>query len=93
MRAAIDMKCSVNTVLTKYNKLNITFTQPLHSTEQTTPIPPVKSGSSYTPITEQEWKFGSDTLHKLESRVEVELDPTTPHAQLVKLKKARKLKT
>lgn len=92
VRAAIDMKSLIHTALAKYNKLSISSTQPLRETEPATPtISRVKADSSTIPlITDLEWKFGSD-IQESRSTTELELDPTTPHAQLARLKKRKQL--
>ena len=89
VRTAIDMKSHIHSALAKYNKLNITFTQPFHNTEHPTLTSQVKIDSSSIPETNLEWQFGSNTQES-ESTVEMELDPTTPQAQLAILKRRKK---
>lgn len=89
MRAAIDLKSRIHAALAKYNKLNITFTQPPHETQSTKPIPQVVK-TDFPPVTDLEWNIGSGDQES-ESKVEMELDPTTPHAQLARLKKLKQL--
>ena len=91
VRAAIDLKSHIHSALAKYNKLKITSA---HDTcEPAKPVMPPQqdaaaSGSAPV-VTDLEWKFGSD-IQEQGLEAELELDPTTPHAQFAKLKQKRK---
>lgn len=83
VRVAIDLKNRMNAALTKYKRLNIIFQEPEPSVPAT--AKPQDSPAPQTE-TETEWKFGTDVPEKI-TVADLELDPTTPQAQLAILRK------
>ena len=87
MRAAIDMKDRISGILTKYSRLNITFQEP--ASPEPPPQPDPNKAKRKIVETETEWKFGTEVPESVPA-AELELDPTTPQAQLAILKKKLK---
>lgn len=89
VRSAIDMKNKVKSALAKYNKLNIVFKDPLPEEKPANRDTETGKDShrvSAACVTESEWKFGTDVPASVPV-ADLELDPTTPQAQLAILKK------
>ncbi len=85
--AIIDMKDKISSTLAKYNRLNITFREPLSDEGKPPEVQPDSAKVTRKIVeTETEWKFGTDVPESVPSS-ELELDPTTPQAQLAILKK------
>ena len=88
VRAAIDLKDKINTTLAKYSRLNIIFRDP--DAEETPAMEESHQQDSNALAakteTETEWKFGTDVPESI-TVADLELDPTTPQAQLAVLKK------
>lgn len=82
VRTIIDMKEKIGSALAKYNRLNITFRTPPPGEETSLEEQPEPVKAKKKPVeTETDWKFGTKAAPNLE------LDPTTPQAQLAILKK------
>lgn len=84
VRSAIDLKARITSTLAKYSKLSIIFKKSLAQEEPDIHIDQDLTHKPTTTIlrTEPEWKFGEDMPAS-----DLELDPTTPQAQLAVLKK------
>lgn len=86
VRAAIDLKNKVHNTLAKYKRLHIAFRKPspeLPVVEDAEPAPVQVLPSV---VTESQWKFETHIPESV-SVSDLELDPTTPQAQLAVLKK------
>jgi hypothetical protein len=89
VRTAIDLKEKINRTLAKYKKLNIIFKEP--EGESATAVDKEEIPQSSQPTkteTETDWKFGTNVPESV-TVADLELDPTTPQAQLAVLKKKK----
>ena len=89
VKLTIDLKAKITSALAKYNRLNIVFMRsPPPPQEQLGEQVNLDLGQQPPPPaavvqTEPEWTFG----RKVPASVPLELDPTTPQAQLAILKR------
>ena len=81
---AIDLKNKVHSALAKYKRLHITFRKP--SPELPVVEDPASPKVIPSVVTESQWKFETSIPESV-SVSDLELDPTTPQAQLAVLKK------
>ncbi len=85
--AAIDLKSSIRSALSKYDRLNIS-THHIEPKSATPPLQDNRAAKGSAPVaTGTQWKFGSDIKGQDVLDPNAELDPTTAHAQLAKLKR------
>ena len=87
VREAIDLKGKINTILSKYQKLHIMYKNPSPDRKQLgSDSEEMQDTVTSSQPTSTEWEFGSEIPESV-TGVDVELDPTTPHAQIAHLKK------
>lgn len=86
VRAAIDLKDKVRRTLYKYKKLNIVFRDPEKLSVPSAVEPVQVSTAKTVTVTDSEWKFRTDVPESV-TIADLELDPTTPQAQLAILRK------
>lgn len=89
LRAAIDLKQRVRNSLDKFDRINIIYEEPSSSkrsvnSQNTTSREDDSDLVSKPQVTHPEWKIDS---HSQVSTFDAELDPTTSHAQIAKLRK------
>lgn len=82
--AAIDLKHQIKKSLEKYSRLSIVFKDPLP--EKQPHVPAKQEVPHASAVTDTEWKFGTEVPESVPV-ADMELDPTTPHAQLAILKR------
>ncbi len=85
LREAIDLKHKVQLILDKFERISITYKEPLKKEEEIIPEDTDKTGSKPQAIvTNPEWEIQPPSTV---SMFELELDPTTPQAQIAKIRK------
>lgn len=89
VRSAIDLKDRINSAMAKYGRLNIVFRNPPPEEKPASSDEETKQDSAQqqpSQRTDPEWKFGTEVPASV-PMADLELDPTTPQAQLARLKK------
>ena len=87
LRKAIDFKNKVMATLNKFQRLRVIYTNPPASKKPREDNPVEQLPDKPKPrhhVTPDEWQFGGS--HSSIPHSDVEQDPTTPEAQLVRLK-------
>ena len=85
LRDAIDLKHKVQVTLDKFERIEIIYKEPAPAKEETGQGgEDVKVTVDKVTVTNPEWEIQS---HSNVSTFDMELDPTTPQAQIAKLKK------
>ncbi len=86
LREAIDLKQKVQLILNKFERISIIYKESLKRSEKS--VPEVTTTAEDKPqVTNPEWEIQPPSNV---SAFELELDPTTPQAQIAKIRKQLK---
>lgn len=84
LREAINLKQRVQLILDKFERISIIYKEPLKSDKESLPEIVADIAEDKVQVTNPEWEIQPPSTV---SAFELELDPTTPQAQIAKIRK------